>query len=190
MTVTSEQVPRRPQLAPLLPPRRRSRAHQLHLLRGALPVGFLRSSLPGLAPLAARGSTAVALLLLCAATSGAFCTYGPFFSWPAVWAGAGAEAACSVSIINSLGNVGGMVGPALVGLLSQVEGGAEASEHIHALIVLGSTALVAGLMCAVFQPVAIREQQQWCCLTVFSTPLLHLHSAERSDEVVEQREGA
>ena len=53
-------------------------------------------------------------------------------------------------------------GPALVGLLSQVEGGVEASEHIHALIVLGSTALVAGLMCAVFQPVAIREQQQWC----------------------------
>ena len=155
----------------------------------AIPLLVCGVSL-GLAPLAARLSTAVALLLLCAATSGAFCTYGPFFSWPAVWAGAGAEAACSVSIINSLGNVGGMVGPALVGMLSQVEGGTEASEHIHALIVLGSTALVAGLMCAVFQPVAIREQQQWCCLTVFSTPLLHLHSAERSDEVVEQREGA
>ena len=83
-----------------------------------------------------------------------------------------------------------MVGPALVGMLSQVEGGAEASEHVHALVALGSAALVAGLMAAVFQPVAIREQQQWCCLRVFSTPLLHLHSTERSDEVVEQREGA
>ena len=103
-----------------------------------------------LAPMAAQASTGLALLLLCGATSGVFCTYGPFFSWPAVWAGVGEEAACSVTIINSMGNVGGMVGPALVGLLSDAEGGKEAVQHVHAMEALGGCALLAGLMCACF----------------------------------------
>jgi len=131
-----------------------------------------------LTPLAARRSTSLAMLLLCLATSGAFCTYGPFFSWPAVWAGAGPEAACSTAIINSLGNVGGMIGPALVGVLSSSEGGIEAQEHIHALLALGSMAIVAALMIAVFRPL---PEQGSGCLSILSIPLLHRHQ-ERSDE--------
>ena len=151
----------------------------------AIPLVVCGVSL-ALAPVAARYSTVLALVLLCSATSGAFCTYGPFFSWPAVWAGVGAEAACSVSIINSLGNVGGMIGPALVGVLSKAEGGDEAVEHIHALIALGSAALVAGLMVVVFRPVREQHQQHSCCLSVFSTPLLHTHP-ERSDGGAQQQ---
>ena len=146
----------------------------------ALPV-LVCGVCMALAPLAARRSTALAMLLLCGATSGAFCTYGPFFSWPAVWAGVGPEAACSVSIINSLGNVGGMIGPALVGVLSSAEGGVEAHEHAHALLALGSMAIVAALMIAVFRPV--REPGGGGCLNILSTPLLHRHG-QRSDGTV------
>ena len=54
--------------------------------------------------------------------------------------------------MNSLAQLGGLVGPALVGALSQAERGPESTEHAHALAILGSCAVAAGLLCACFTP--------------------------------------
>lgn len=51
-----------------------------------------------------------------------------------------------MAIINSMGNVGGLIGPALVGYLSEREGGAEAEGHAHALGFMGACATLAGVL--------------------------------------------
>ena len=104
-----------------------------------------------LTPLAARLSAPLALVLLTLATSGAWATYGPFFSWPATWA-APDEAAAAVATINSVGQAGGLVGPALVGVLSDAEGGVEAAEHVHAMLALAAAAGAAALLSLTFAP--------------------------------------
>jgi len=102
-------------------------------------------------------SVPLALVLLTVATSGTWGIYGPLFSWPAAWPGVdGDTAACSVAIINSLGNGGGLVGPFLVGWLSKLEGGVEAEEHTHALTALAACAVLAGALAAMF-PTSPRE---------------------------------
>ena len=106
-------------------------------------------------PQVARASAPLALVPLALATAGVWSIYGPFFSWPAAWPGCDGEvAACAVAIINSLGNLGGLVGPVTVGALSRVEGGLEAEEHAHALGLLGASAVLAGLLTLLFRPTA------------------------------------
>ena len=55
------------------------------------------------------------------------------------------EAAAAVATINSVGQAGGLVGPALVGVLSDAEGGVEAAEHVHAMLALAAAAGAAAL---------------------------------------------
>jgi ACS family tartrate transporter-like MFS transporter len=62
-----------------------------------------------------------AFLLLILATVGIYCTFGPFWSLPAVFL-VGTGAAAGMAVINSVGNAGGFVGPTLVGLLTQYTG--------------------------------------------------------------------
>ena len=77
---------------------------------------------------------------------------GPLFSWPAAWPDVDADvAACSVAVINSLGNAGGLVGPSLVGYFSRIEGEEEATGHKHALAVLGSCAVMASVLTMSFR---------------------------------------
>ena len=75
-----------------------------------------------LTPLAARASAPLALL---AATSGAG-GLRPFL-FLARHVGDADEAAAAVATINSVSQAGGLVGPALVGVLSDAEGGVEAA---------------------------------------------------------------
>ena len=106
-------------------------------------------------PHVARASAPLALVPLALATAGVWSIYGPFFSWPAAWPGCDGEvAACAVAIINSLGNLGGLVGPVTVGALSRREGGLEAEEHAHALALLGASAVLAGVLTLLFRPTA------------------------------------
>ncbi len=72
--------------------------------------------------LAARtGSPWLALLLLSVATAGAYSFFGPFWSLPGEFL-AGYGAAAGIALINSLGNLGGFVGPYVLGIVDRRTG--------------------------------------------------------------------
>jgi ACS family tartrate transporter-like MFS transporter len=77
------------------------------------------------------------LLALCAAAWGIYAALPVFWAVPASFL-AGSAAAGAIAFINSLGNLGGFVGPYLVGWLRQASGGFAAG-----LIVLGLGCLAA-----------------------------------------------
>jgi len=58
---------------------------------------------------------------MCLATAGFYGTKGPFWAMPTMIL-TGAAAASGIAFINAFGNVGGAVGPALVGWLKDVTG--------------------------------------------------------------------
>jgi len=58
---------------------------------------------------------------MCLAAAGFYGTKGPFWSMPSMML-TGAAAAAGIAYINSIGNVGGAVGPALVGWIKDVTG--------------------------------------------------------------------
>jgi ACS family tartrate transporter-like MFS transporter len=62
-----------------------------------------------------------ALAGMCIATAGFYGTKGPFWSMPSMML-TGAAAAAGIAWINSIGNVGGAVGPALVGWIKDFTG--------------------------------------------------------------------
>jgi ACS family tartrate transporter-like MFS transporter len=66
-------------------------------------------------------SPVFAFLLIIIATAGIYCFFGPFWTLPAVFL-AEAAAAVGIAAINSIGNLGGFIGPSLVGALVQVTG--------------------------------------------------------------------
>src|SRR5262249_29816324 len=74
----------------------------------------------GMALLALRAthSTLVSLVLLSVAVMGMYSFYGPFWSVPGRFL-SGYSAACGIALINSIGNLGGFAGPALVGAVSK-----------------------------------------------------------------------
>ncbi len=61
------------------------------------------------------------LVGMCLAAAGFYGTKGPFWSMPSMML-TGAAAAAGIAYINSIGNVGGAVGPALVGWIKDVTG--------------------------------------------------------------------
>ena len=62
-----------------------------------------------------------ALAGMCIATAGFYGTKGPFWSMPSMML-TGTAAAAGIAWINSIGNVGGAVGPALVGWIKDFTG--------------------------------------------------------------------
>lgn len=68
--------------------------------------------------LGAPHSTLVSLVLLSAAVMGIYGVYGPFWSVPNQFL-SGYSAACGIAVINSFGNLGGFVGPYVVGVISK-----------------------------------------------------------------------
>jgi MFS transporter, ACS family, tartrate transporter len=84
----------------------------------------------------------VAFLLLVTATVGIFCFFGPFWTLPAAFL-TGAGAAAGIAVINSLGNVGGFVGPSLLGIAVQWTGSTGAG-----LVVIGGCLLFCGVLAA------------------------------------------
>src|SRR6185503_8953248 len=83
------------------------------------------------------GPPMVTLLVLCAAAWGIYAALPVFWAIPAGFL-TGAAAAGAIGLINSLGNLGGFVGPYLVGWLRQASGGFAAG-----LIILGLACLAA-----------------------------------------------
>jgi MFS transporter, ACS family, tartrate transporter len=81
-----------------------------------------------------------AFFSLCLAASGIWSTLGPFWSLPTAFLG-GIAAAGGVALINSIGNVGGFVGPYIIGYIKQTT-----QSFTSGMLVLAGTLLIAGFL--------------------------------------------
>jgi ACS family tartrate transporter-like MFS transporter len=89
-----------------------------------------------LSALLQRFSPPLAFLALCLAALGIWSTLGPFWSLPTEFL-SGTAAAGGIALINSIGNVGGFVGPFVVGYVKQATG-----DFTGGLFCLAATLLV------------------------------------------------
>jgi ACS family tartrate transporter-like MFS transporter len=97
-----------------------------------------------------------ALVGMCIATAGFYGTKGPFWSMPSMML-TGAAAAAGIAWINSIGNVGGAVGPALVGWIKDVTG--SYSGGLYGLAAFtGVSALIAGFALHIPRQVPVRSR--------------------------------
>ncbi|HYT04435.1 MAG TPA: MFS transporter [Gemmatimonadales bacterium] len=81
-----------------------------------------------------------AFLALCLSATGIWSTLGPFWSLPTTFL-TGTAAAGGIALINSVGNIGGFVGPTVVGLLRE-----RTHRFESGLLVLAAALLVAGAL--------------------------------------------
>lgn len=84
--------------------------------------------------------TALPIALLSVATLGIFSTLPPFFSLPSEFL-AGFSAASGIALTTSIANLGGFVGPYLVGLIRERTGSLTAGLFVAGLSLLGSAIL-------------------------------------------------
>jgi ACS family tartrate transporter-like MFS transporter len=97
-----------------------------------------------------------ALVGMCIATAGFYGTKGPFWSMPSMML-TGAAAAAGIAWINSIGNVGGAVGPALVGWIKDVTG--SYSGGLFGLAAFtGVSALIAAFVLHIPRQVPVRSR--------------------------------
>jgi nitrate/nitrite transporter NarK len=87
-----------------------------------------------------QGHPVWAFLALCLAATGIWSTLGPFWSLPTAFL-SGTAAAAGIALVNSIGNVGGFVGPTVMGFLRQRTQGFEAG-----LVALAGTLVIAGAL--------------------------------------------
>ena len=81
-----------------------------------------------------------AFVLIIVATAGIYSFFGPFWTLPAIFL-AEAAAAVGIAVINSIGNLGGFIGPSLVGFLVQATGSTSAG-----LLAIGACMVLCGLL--------------------------------------------
>jgi ACS family tartrate transporter-like MFS transporter len=94
------------------------------------------------------------LVGMCLAAAGFYGTKGPFWSMPSMML-TGAAAAAGIAYINSIGNVGGAVGPALVGWIKDVTG--SYSGGLYGLAAFtGVSALIAAFALHIPRQVPVR----------------------------------
>ena len=79
-------------------------------------------------------------LALCLAATGIWSTLGPFWSLPTAFL-SGTAAAGGIALINSVGNIGGFVGPTVVGFLKE-----RTHRFESGLFVLAASLVVAGVL--------------------------------------------
>jgi len=103
----------------------------------ALPpiIGGISLAAAGLFPI-----PPLAFTLICIATVGIYCEFGPFWTLPAVFL-AEASAAIGIAVINSVGNLGGFIGPSLIGSLTKATGSTDAG-----LVAIGACLILCGLL--------------------------------------------
>jgi len=82
----------------------------------------------------------LAFALIIVATAGIYSEFGPFWTLPAVFL-AEAAAAVGIAVINSVGNLGGFIGPSLVGYLAKATGSTDMG-----LIAIGACLVLCGLL--------------------------------------------
>jgi sugar phosphate permease len=87
------------------------------------------------------GSLFVSLLLWCVVASCIYSVFGPFWALPSVFL-TGSSAAAGIAMINSLGNVGGFVGPYAIGAIIKNTGSAHGGLVFVALTLLISAVLI------------------------------------------------
>src|SRR5204862_4523064 len=87
------------------------------------------------------GSPFLSVLLWCAVAAGIYSVFGPFWSLPSRFL-TGASAAAGIAFINSLGNVGGFVGPYVVGAVIKRTGGPQGGLVFAAAALLVSAVLI------------------------------------------------
>eukprot|EP00873_Tetraselmis_striata_P027552 jgi/Tetstr1/447816/TSEL_035146.t1 len=87
----------------------------------------------------------LSFVAMTAAASGIWAVHGPLLSWPATFL-VGSDAAGGYALINSLGSLGGFVGPVLIGAMSQMNGG----SYDEAMYLLSGGLLLAALLVTVF----------------------------------------
>jgi MFS transporter, ACS family, tartrate transporter len=84
----------------------------------------------------------VAFFLLIVATVGIFCSFGPFWTRPAA-VFTGAAAAVGIALINSVGNLGGFIGPVIMGYLTVLTG-----SLAGGLVAVGGCLILCGVLAA------------------------------------------
>jgi MFS transporter, ACS family, tartrate transporter len=89
----------------------------------------------------------VVFALLVVATVGIYCSFGPFWTLPAM-VFAGTAAAVGIALINSVGNFGGFIGPMLMGYITMSTGSLQG-----ALVAVGCCLVACGILAAL-----VREQ--------------------------------
>jgi predicted MFS family arabinose efflux permease len=103
------------------------------LLIGALSFVLLATS--------GAGSPFVSVLLWCVVASSIYSVFGPFWSLPSKFL-TGASAAAGIALINSLGNVGGFVGPYAIGAVIKRTGSPYGGLIFAAIALLTSAMLI------------------------------------------------
>ena len=84
------------------------------------------------------------MIALTLAAIGIYCAIGTFWSFPtAILTGAGAAA--GIALVNSMGNAGGLVGPALIGVMKEQTG-----DFTQALLFLAGSLALAGIIALLF----------------------------------------
>lgn len=91
--------------------------------------------------LGAAPSAFVSVALLCLLAAGVFSCLGPFWTLPNEFL-TGYSAATGIALINSVGNLGGFVGPAAIGFISQRTGTLSAGLAVSGIPMFLSAALV------------------------------------------------
>ena len=91
--------------------------------------------------LGTRPSAFLSVALLCLLAAGVFSCLGPFWTLPSEFL-TGYSAAAGIALINSVGNLGGFVGPAAIGFISQRTGTLSAGLALSGIPMFLSAALV------------------------------------------------
>ena len=86
-------------------------------------------------------SAFLSVALLCLLAAGVFSCLGPFWTLPSEFL-SGYSAAAGIALINSVGNLGGFVGPAAIGFISQRTGTLSAGLALSGIPMFLSAALV------------------------------------------------
>jgi len=81
-----------------------------------------------------------AFFSLCLAASGIWSTLGPFWSLPTAFL-SGTAAAGGIALVNSVGNIGGFVGPYVIGYVKEAT-----DAFTSGLLVLAATLFIAGAL--------------------------------------------
>lgn len=83
----------------------------------------------------------VSIVMMTIATAGIYSFFGPFWSLPALFLSESA-AAVGIAVINSIGNLGGFVGPYALGLLQSLTGNAKAGLIFLSVSLVATSILV------------------------------------------------
>jgi sugar phosphate permease len=103
-------------------------------------LSMIVASIGLLLSVVAQDQTALAVLMFCVAGAGMYSYLPGFWALPTSFL-TGTAAAASIGLINSIGNLGGFVGPYVVGYLSQAT-----NSFLGGVLYLATSALVAAVL--------------------------------------------